>query len=433
MGRANEPQSSRGRLRRPGRVDRAGHLSDAQVSAWVDDALGAGERGQIERHLASCPTCRDAVRDLASIRLLLRELPTPVPGRSFRLHPADARVATPRWRPAAGWAARLVPALPALQAATAGVALLLLAVTAGDVLTRQDDPIQSPRSDVSVPERETTATGTTVAVAAVLPTATSRPRLALATATTVLIAAEVPTAAESTGDPAGDTSAAAGAGDRVRAADEDSDRERATETPGPAAAAAQVAEIEADQAAGEDTATVSTTGDDGEQAADDAPAAEAAGSDTSRDERARDAAGADAADDDAADLQGDAQRRSPATRSPTPTRRVTEAPPPDPADIAMSEAAPVPGTPGPPTPSEGPSDGSPAPMTTDVVPTSTGTPVVPAVGSPASGPAPTAEEAGGDAGDRQPFRVAQVALGLLLGAMLALLAIVRRWDRPFKP
>jgi len=72
-------------------------------------------------------------------------------------------------------------------------------------------------------------------------------------------------------------------------------------------------------------------------------------------------------------------------------------------------------------------------MTTDVVTTSTGTPVVPAVGSPASGPAPTAEEAGGDAGDRQPFRVAQVALGLLLGAMLALLAIVRRWDRPFKP
>lgn len=112
----------------------SGHLTDEVLRAYLDGDLDPGDRVGAAAHLATCPHCR---RDLADIRAtvsLLRGLPQARPRRSFQLGPDHARDRQPRWQ---RWFARLIPALPALRAATAGVALLLLAVTAGDLLTNR--------------------------------------------------------------------------------------------------------------------------------------------------------------------------------------------------------------------------------------------------------------------------------------------------------
>jgi len=64
----------------------------ADLSAYLDGALGQHERVSVESHLAGCAACRSRLAELAGTARLIAALPDPVPAR--RLVP---RVAIPFW------------------------------------------------------------------------------------------------------------------------------------------------------------------------------------------------------------------------------------------------------------------------------------------------------------------------------------------------
>src|SRR5262247_3865499 len=65
------------------------HPNETAIHDYVDDTVGAAERAEIDRHLASCSDCRALVADLREIRrvagsLDLREPPVRAWGRIER-------------------------------------------------------------------------------------------------------------------------------------------------------------------------------------------------------------------------------------------------------------------------------------------------------------------------------------------------------------
>ncbi len=118
-----------------------GHLDTETLSAYLDDAMPAAERTRAEAHLAGCEICRADLRELEATRLLLRSLPMPHPRRSFQLTPEHIRENRPWWQ---RWGAALLPQLPALRAATVAVAILLVAVTAVDLVRDSDTSQEAP-------------------------------------------------------------------------------------------------------------------------------------------------------------------------------------------------------------------------------------------------------------------------------------------------
>jgi hypothetical protein len=144
----------------------APHLTLEQLTAYLDGDVTTGERDRLDEHLRSCGECR---RELASLRatvVLLRSLPTYRPRRSFQLTPEAVATARPWWE---RLGLRLLPALPAFRAAVVATAILLAAVSAGDVI-RDRNEHESPPRDVSLVQPTTQATTETVAGFA--PTAT---------------------------------------------------------------------------------------------------------------------------------------------------------------------------------------------------------------------------------------------------------------------
>lgn len=94
-----------------------------QLSAYLDGRLGAGERQEVEKHLASCEACP---KELAQIRAtvdILHSFPRALPRRSFTLSESQVMVPSP-----AGWWQ------PAFRSATAVAAVLLALVFVGDFL-----------------------------------------------------------------------------------------------------------------------------------------------------------------------------------------------------------------------------------------------------------------------------------------------------------
>lgn len=87
---------------------------EGQLSAYLDGALEAGERAQLDAHLAGCMPCRAHLADLAATSALLADLPPLQPRRSL----------LPRRLPA--W---LVPARWASTIAAAGFAAIFLAAS----------------------------------------------------------------------------------------------------------------------------------------------------------------------------------------------------------------------------------------------------------------------------------------------------------------
>jgi len=109
------------------------HIGDDVLNAYLDGALGERDQREVAAHLSECRECRRELAELRATANLLRGLPQYRPRRSFVMTPEEAPA---RRR---GWAARLLPALPALQAAAVVVALLLIAVTAGDLVTHRQE------------------------------------------------------------------------------------------------------------------------------------------------------------------------------------------------------------------------------------------------------------------------------------------------------
>jgi hypothetical protein len=97
---------------------------EERLSPYLDGELTPQEQSTVERHLAICPDCQWNLETLRQTVQWTRQLPTvPVP-RVFTI-PAPVR---PERAPRRLWG------LPALQGATALVALLLFFVVAGDIL-----------------------------------------------------------------------------------------------------------------------------------------------------------------------------------------------------------------------------------------------------------------------------------------------------------
>jgi hypothetical protein len=90
------------------------------LSAYLDGALARADRDALERHLATCETCREELAELQRVRALLRALPEPALPRSFALPTSAARAGARRparggqgWARAAQWTGGLAAALGA--------------------------------------------------------------------------------------------------------------------------------------------------------------------------------------------------------------------------------------------------------------------------------------------------------------------------------
>ncbi len=129
-------------------ADMARHLDLGTLTAHLDRELSDPDQREADRHLRQCADCRQELNELRATVTLLNGLPQYAPRRSFRVGSAHAV------RPSGGgWLARLLPALPALRAATAAAAILLLLVVAGDLFTSIGDertisePVSAPQQD----------------------------------------------------------------------------------------------------------------------------------------------------------------------------------------------------------------------------------------------------------------------------------------------
>ncbi len=108
------------------------------LSSYVDGELPAAEREQMERHLAECTVCQQALSDMRRVRALLRALPEPSLPRSFLLPEEEPLRAEPNLPVAPARASRLVfvrfaRAMQAVGgvAAAAGLVLVLSGVVSG--------------------------------------------------------------------------------------------------------------------------------------------------------------------------------------------------------------------------------------------------------------------------------------------------------------
>ncbi len=113
-----------------------------QLSAYIDGELTAVETEALERHLAACPDCRQALEELRVTALALRELPQEELPRSFTLRPEQvARLAPQRAAstpPVLAFGMRLTSAALAFALAT------VLVVDLGGLRGGSDDSVPPP-------------------------------------------------------------------------------------------------------------------------------------------------------------------------------------------------------------------------------------------------------------------------------------------------
>jgi hypothetical protein len=107
-----------------------------RLSAYLDGELSSREQGRVDRHLATCPRCRWELDTLRRTVQWAMELPAVAVPRAFTIRvPAEpVRVARRSW------------ALPALQGATALVAVLFFVALAGQALYPRFLPASVPHA-----------------------------------------------------------------------------------------------------------------------------------------------------------------------------------------------------------------------------------------------------------------------------------------------
>lgn len=147
---------------------------EEQLSAYMDGELLPRERDAFEQHLATCPACRWSLNTLRQTVQWTSELPTVRVPRAFTIPaPAQPARAVRRWR-----------FLPALQGATALVALLLFFVIAGDVMLTGFQPVGMHEPEIQTLAVEATVSaeaGVVVEAEAVVETEAVVEAMALAT------------------------------------------------------------------------------------------------------------------------------------------------------------------------------------------------------------------------------------------------------------
>jgi len=125
----------------PGGADHAQmslrHPDEETLGVFLDGGLSPGEARLVAAHLAGCGDCRREIAALRATVALLGGLPQYEPRRSFRL--LSQQAVRGRATGDSGRLARLLPSFPSLRIATVAVAMLLLLVGTGDVLTHRDE------------------------------------------------------------------------------------------------------------------------------------------------------------------------------------------------------------------------------------------------------------------------------------------------------
>jgi anti-sigma factor RsiW len=111
------------------------HLTLDQLNAFVDRRFDELDESGLRAHLSTCAQCREELRQLETTVGMLRALPLARPARSFQLTPEMAKVRSSLW---SRLARKLLPVAPALRTATVAIAILLIAVGAGDIFTNRD-------------------------------------------------------------------------------------------------------------------------------------------------------------------------------------------------------------------------------------------------------------------------------------------------------
>jgi hypothetical protein len=127
----------------------AGHrYARERLSSYMDGQLPDREQARVQAHLQACPECRQDLRTLKWTKELAQQVPVlPVP-RSFIVRQADLEPrAVAHARP------RFAGALAGLQTAAAVVAVLLVAVVAGDWLLAGTHPAHE-QAESAVARRE---------------------------------------------------------------------------------------------------------------------------------------------------------------------------------------------------------------------------------------------------------------------------------------
>lgn len=113
------------------------HLTDVELNELVDGTLSGRDLERVNAHLTTCQECDERLQTLRAVVFAMQQAPSLLPRRSFQLTPDQAKLPekTPSWIDR--FAERILPGVPAIKLATIAVALLLVSVTAFDVLTDQ--------------------------------------------------------------------------------------------------------------------------------------------------------------------------------------------------------------------------------------------------------------------------------------------------------
>lgn len=114
------------------------HLSEAQLNELVDGTMQPDEAALARSHLAGCSECEQRYQALFATVAALQQAPSLMPRRSFQLTPEQARIPDKEPSRIDRFVQRLVPGMPVIRAATLAVALLLVTVSALDVITNRD-------------------------------------------------------------------------------------------------------------------------------------------------------------------------------------------------------------------------------------------------------------------------------------------------------
>jgi anti-sigma factor RsiW len=120
---------------------RTGHLSDEDLSVFIDGELRGRRLDAAQRHVASCPDCSAAIDALREVKTLVSRLPQVEPSRSFVLSPSMAGVGQTRPQPA--------PRRTSFAFVPAVALTLLVALFAADLTVSTSDSSNDEASTAS--------------------------------------------------------------------------------------------------------------------------------------------------------------------------------------------------------------------------------------------------------------------------------------------